>query len=85
MRPGHGQRPWSARPAPARRPSPTCCLRFIEPDSGTILVGELPLTRIDVAAWRSQVGWVPQWPHLFHGTVADNIRLARPDAAHGQT
>ena len=23
---------------------------------------------------------MPQRPHLFHGTVADNIRLARPDA-----
>ena len=28
----------------------------------------------------AHVAWVPQRPHLFHGTVADNIRLARPDA-----
>jgi ATP-binding cassette subfamily C protein CydD len=55
-------------------------LRFIEPGSGTILVGEVPLTRIDLAAWRASVAWVPQRPHLFHGTVADNIRLARPAA-----
>jgi len=29
------------------------------------------------------VAWVPQRPHLFHGTVAENIRLARPDASDG--
>jgi len=55
-------------------------LRFIEPDAGSISVGDVPLATIDLGAWRSHVAWVPQRPHLFHGTVADNIRLARPDA-----
>jgi thiol reductant ABC exporter CydD subunit len=55
-------------------------LRFVEPDAGTILVGGMPLNNIDRAAWRTLTGWVPQHPHLFHGTVADNIRLARPQA-----
>jgi ATP-binding cassette subfamily C protein CydD len=55
-------------------------LRFIEPDAGTISVGGEPLHAFDRATWRSLVGWVPQQPHLFHGTIADNIRLARPDA-----
>ncbi len=27
------------------------------------------------------MAWVPQRPHLFHASVADNIRLARPDAS----
>ena len=31
-------------------------------------------------AWRSQIAWVPQNPHLFHGSVAENLRLARPHA-----
>ena len=35
---------------------------------------------IDPGAWRARVAWVPQRPHLFHGSVADNIRLARPGA-----
>jgi len=39
-----------------------------------------PLSEIDPALWRTQVAWVPQHPSLFHGTVADNLRLARPDA-----
>jgi ATP-binding cassette subfamily C protein CydD len=44
-------------------------------------VGGLPLGAIALGAWRSHVAWVPQRPYLFHGTVADNIRLARPDAS----
>ena len=59
-------------------------LRFIEPDSGSITIGGVPLNEIDLAAWRSQVAWVPQQPHLFHGTIADNIRLARPTATHDE-
>jgi thiol reductant ABC exporter CydD subunit len=55
-------------------------LRFIEPDRGTITVGGTPLRSLPPAAWREQVAWVPQQPYLFHGTVAENIRLARPDA-----
>jgi ABC-type transport system involved in cytochrome bd biosynthesis fused ATPase/permease subunit len=55
-------------------------LRFVEPDRGEILVGSDRLSTIEPSAWRRHVAWVPQRPHLFHGTVADNIRLARPDA-----
>ena len=56
-------------------------LRFLEPDDGTIRVGSTDLAAFDAADWRSTVAWVPQSPHLFHGTVADNLRLARPDAS----
>jgi len=55
-------------------------LRFIEPDKGRIWVDDRSLSAWDVHAWRQYVAWVPQMPYLFHGTVADNIRLARPDA-----
>ncbi len=44
------------------------------------MVGDVALDAIDASAWRATVAWVPQRPHLFHGTVADNIRLARPTA-----
>ena len=56
-------------------------LRFMEPDSGRLLVGGHPLGGFDADAWRRQVAWLPQRPHLFHGTVLDNLRLARPDAS----
>jgi ABC-type multidrug transport system fused ATPase/permease subunit len=55
-------------------------LRFIDPDAGQITVGGVRLDSIDRAAWRRQVAVVPQLPHLFHGSVLDNIRLARPEA-----
>jgi ATP-binding cassette, subfamily C, bacterial CydD len=55
-------------------------LRFVAPDAGQITVGGAQLDSIDRAAWRRQVAFVPQLPHLFHGTVLDNIRLAQPNA-----
>ncbi|MCB0044727.1 MAG: thiol reductant ABC exporter subunit CydD [Caldilineaceae bacterium] len=54
---------------------------FVLPQSGQLSVGGVPLARLEMEAWRRQIAWMPQQPHLFHGTVADNIRLARPDAA----
>jgi ATP-binding cassette subfamily C protein CydD len=56
-------------------------LRFVEPDAGAVLVGGAPLRAIEPARWRTRVAHVAQQPSLFHGTVADNIRLGRPDAA----
>jgi ATP-binding cassette subfamily C protein CydD len=55
-------------------------MRFAYPGRGQILVGGLPLQDIEIDAWRHQVAWVPQLPHLFHGTVGDNIRLGKPKA-----
>jgi ATP-binding cassette, subfamily C, bacterial CydD len=55
-------------------------LRFVEPDSGAVFVGGVPLNAVDPVRWRTRVAYVPQHPSLFHGTVADNIRLGRLDA-----
>jgi len=59
-------------------------LRFSEPDSGLITVDGAALNEIDPTMWRSQVAWVPQRPHLFYGTIADNIRLAKPAATQDE-
>jgi thiol reductant ABC exporter CydD subunit len=59
-------------------------LGFTATESGRILVGGTDLTELDLAAWRRQVAYVPQRPHLFAGTVADNIRLGRPDATEAE-
>jgi ATP-binding cassette subfamily C protein CydD len=56
-------------------------LRFLEPDVGRVAVGGLPLAEIDPALWRTRVAHVPQHPYLFQGSVADNLRLARPAAS----
>jgi ATP-binding cassette, subfamily C, bacterial CydD len=56
-------------------------LRFAEPTAGSIEAGGMPLAELDLAAWRAQIAWVPQRPHLFNGTVADNIALGQPGAS----
>ncbi|MES5819157.1 thiol reductant ABC exporter subunit CydD [Streptomyces sp. RG80] len=55
-------------------------LGFVRPAEGRVLVGGVDLAGADLEHWRSQVAWVPQRPHLFAGTIAENVRLARPDA-----
>jgi ABC-type multidrug transport system fused ATPase/permease subunit len=55
-------------------------LGFAAPTAGRITVGGRDLAAVDSAAWRAGVGWLPQRPSLFQGTVADNIRLGRPAA-----
>lgn len=52
-------------------------LRFIRPDSGSIRINGQLLEGINDEDWRSQVAYVPQSPHLFSGTVADNITLGK--------
>ncbi|MFE5957385.1 thiol reductant ABC exporter subunit CydD [Streptomyces rubiginosohelvolus] len=55
-------------------------LGFARPDEGHVRVGERDLADLDPERWRSRIAWVPQRPHLFAGTIAENVRLARPDA-----
>ncbi|OKJ00069.1 thiol reductant ABC exporter subunit CydD [Kitasatospora sp. CB01950] len=55
-------------------------LGFVRPDAGRVLIGDQPLADTDLASWHARIAWVPQHPHLFAGTVAENVRLARPDA-----
>ncbi len=43
------------------------------PDSGTIAVDGLALTRENVVAWRRNIGYVPQFPYIFDGTLAENV------------
>ncbi|OKJ22760.1 ABC transporter [Streptomyces sp. CB00316] len=55
-------------------------LGFAVPDEGRVRVGGQDLAELDLERWRSRIAWVPQRPHLFAGTIAENVRLARPDA-----
>ncbi|MGA4983457.1 thiol reductant ABC exporter subunit CydD [Streptomyces cellulosae] len=55
-------------------------LGFVRPDAGRVTVGGADLAGLDLAEWRRRVAWVPQRPHLYAGTIAENVRLARPDA-----
>ncbi|MDQ0812413.1 ATP-binding cassette subfamily C protein CydCD [Streptomyces sp. B3I7] len=55
-------------------------LGFVRPDAGRVRVGGADLASADLDEWRSRLAWVPQHPHLYAGTIAENVRLARPDA-----
>ncbi|MFD0904611.1 thiol reductant ABC exporter subunit CydD [Actinomadura sediminis] len=53
---------------------------LVRPESGRVLVDGTDLRELDPVAWRARLGWVPQRPHLFAASVADNIRLGDPAA-----
>jgi ABC-type multidrug transport system fused ATPase/permease subunit len=55
-------------------------LGFVVPDSGAVRIGTRPLSELDPDAWRRRIAWLPQQPHLFAGSFADNVRMSRPDA-----
>ncbi|MEV5678608.1 thiol reductant ABC exporter subunit CydD [Streptomyces sp. NPDC052179] len=55
-------------------------LGFAVPDEGRVRVGGTDLADLSPERWRERIAWVPQRPHLFAGTIAENVRLARPDA-----
>ncbi|MFI2641659.1 thiol reductant ABC exporter subunit CydD [Streptomyces sp. NPDC018610] len=55
-------------------------LGFVRPTTGHVRIGGADLTGLDLDQWRSRIAWVPQRPHLYAGTIAENVRLARPDA-----
>ncbi|GAB77469.1 ATP-binding cassette, subfamily C [Austwickia chelonae] len=50
------------------------------PGSGTVRIGSTDLSQVDEAAARSLVSVLTQESHLFSGTLADDLRLAAPDA-----
>ncbi|TGA95476.1 thiol reductant ABC exporter subunit CydD, partial [Streptomyces sp. MZ04] len=55
-------------------------LGFVEPAEGRVRVGGVDLADVSPERWRERIAWVPQRPHLYAGSIADNVRLARPDA-----
>ncbi len=54
---------------------------FFPPGAGEIFINDIKLDNLDLEVWRERIAWVPQKPSLFQGTIAANIRLARPDAS----
>jgi ATP-binding cassette subfamily C protein len=46
-----------------------------QPDSGTILLDDVPLHDIDIIRWRKSIGYVPQELGLLHSTIRENIAL----------
>jgi thiol reductant ABC exporter CydC subunit len=62
----------------------TLLLRLYDPQAGAVRIGGVDLKTQDPEAARAQFAVVRQDTFLFHGTVEDNLRLGKPDAAHAE-
>ncbi|HKX75035.1 MAG TPA: ABC transporter ATP-binding protein [Acidimicrobiia bacterium] len=54
--------------------------RLLDPVTGTVSIGGVPLPRVKFSSLRSRVAFVPQEGFLFDTTIADNVRYGRPEA-----
>jgi len=54
--------------------------RFYDVDSGAVLVNGIDVREMTQQDLRAKIGFVPQNPILFSGTIADNIRYGKADA-----
>jgi ABC-type multidrug transport system fused ATPase/permease subunit len=59
--------------------------RLYEVSAGAVSIDGLDVREVTQRSLRRQMGLVPQEPFLFSGTIADNIRFGRPDAADEAT
>ena len=55
--------------------------RLYEPESGSILVDDYDINKVEIYSLRRQIGMVLQDSLLFEGTIWDNIALANPEAS----
>jgi ABC-type multidrug transport system fused ATPase/permease subunit len=55
--------------------------RLFDPQGGAITAESTPLTRFDVEAWRSKIGFVGQEVGLIRGTIEENIVFGRESVA----
>ncbi len=51
---------------------------LLPPDSGRVLIDDVPLESFERGAWRRSIGYVPQEVLLFHDTVRANVTLGKP-------
>jgi ATP-binding cassette, subfamily B, bacterial len=54
--------------------------RFQEPEKGTVTLDGTDIAKFSLQDLRGTIATVPQDPVIFSGTIADNIRLGRPEA-----
>jgi ATP-binding cassette subfamily B protein len=58
--------------------------RLADATDGSVFVDGVDVRRLDLDLLWSKVGYVPQKPFLFSGTVASNLRYGRPEADEGE-
>ena len=70
----------SARPAPARRRSATSSRASTTRRKGRITIDGVDIRDLTFESLAANVGVVSQETYLFHATVRENLRFAKPDA-----
>ena len=55
-------------------------LGLLSPDEGTARVGDAEIALLDPESWHACIAWVPQRPHVFRGSLRENVRVGRPGA-----
>jgi ATP-binding cassette, subfamily B, bacterial len=58
--------------------------RFYDPTEGRVLIDGIDLRDVSLSELRDRIALVPQDPVIFSGTIAENLRYARPDATADQ-
>ncbi|MEO7193658.1 MAG: ABC transporter ATP-binding protein [Pseudonocardiaceae bacterium] len=58
--------------------------RFYDPDEGSVRLDGHDLRRLDLRAFRHQLGYVPQEGFLFTGSIRDNIAYGRPRSSDAE-
>ena len=59
-------------------------VRQVDPDRGRVLLDGIDLREMSLADLRRHVGVVEQDPFIFHTTVAENVRYARPESTDAE-
>jgi ATP-binding cassette, subfamily C, bacterial CydD len=59
-------------------------LRFFDPQQGAIRIGGVDIRDMSLDALRAQMAVVSQDTYLFHGTIGDNLRIAKPNATDAE-
>ncbi len=57
---------------------------MMHPEKGWVHIDGMPLTNDKLSAFRRSIGYVPQDPFLFHGTIRDNMQMVKPEASDGE-
>ena len=57
---------------------------LVAPDQGGVDIGGVPLTAATASTLRQRMAWMGQHPHVFAGTVQQNVSLGRAGVARPQ-
>jgi ATP-binding cassette subfamily C protein LapB len=59
-------------------------LGLYRPQMGAVLVDDLDIRQLDPGEWRHAIGYAPEHYDFFYGTIAQNFRMANPQADNDQ-